>query len=374
MKTFESRNRACPFLLQALPWSTGKILFSAAFGFHPLKTSYFCRNFKFMLIIESPSTDAYFNIASEEYLLSRFPEEDIFLLYVNAPSIIVGKFQNTLAEINLDYVRDHHIKVVRRMSGGGTVYHDLGNLNFSFHTLLGDHDFGDFSMFTEPVVTMLQRLGVPAQLEGRNDLLVDGKKFSGNAKLARKGKMIQHGTILFDSEMQVLSDVLKVNPLKFIDKAVKSNRARVTNLIDYLPEGTTTGQLKEWLIREMLNKNKTAEIYHFSADDLNGIQKLAEEKYSTWDWNFGFSPNYNFRKAIKLPAGFIEVHLDVHQGHIEKARVFGDFFASKNIEDFENSLIGKKHDVDEIYALLETSDLTGYFGKVTAGEIIELFK
>lgn len=327
-----------------------------------------------MLIIESPSTDAFFNIASEEYLLGRFPNEDIFLLYVNAPSIIVGKFQNTLAEINLDYVRDHEIKVVRRMSGGGTVYHDLGNLNFSFHTLLADHDFGDFSVFTEPVVSLLQRLGVPAKLEGRNDLLVDGKKFSGNAKLARKGKMIQHGTILFDSEMQVLGDVLKVNPLKFIDKAVKSNRARVTNLINYLPEGTTTDQLKKWLTEEMFHNHKDAAIYHLTPEDLNGIQKLVEEKYSTWAWNFGFSPNYNFQKAIKIPAGFIEMHLDVHQGYIEKARVFGDFFASQNIEDFENSLIGKKHDVDEIFALLGTLNLSGYFGKVTDEELIEVFK
>ncbi|WP_313717615.1 lipoate--protein ligase family protein [Kaistella carnis] len=147
-----------------------------------------------MLLIDSPSHNAYFNIASEEYLLNQFPTEDIFLLYVNSPSIIVGKFQNTLAEINLDYVQEKDIKVVRRMSGGGAVYHDLGNLNFSFHTLLGQNDFGDFSFFTKPVLDMLNNLGVPAELKGRNDLLVEGKKFSGNAKLARQGKMIQHGT------------------------------------------------------------------------------------------------------------------------------------------------------------------------------------
>ena len=163
-----------------------------------------------MFIINSPSQDAYFNIALEEYLLYQYPTEDIFLLYINAPSIIVGKFQNTLAEINLDYVQDKKIKVVRRMSGGGAVYHDLGNLNFSFHTLLGGNDFMDFSQFTTPVVKILNNLNVPAKLEGRNDLLVDGKKFSGNAKLARNGKMIQHGTLLFNSEMSVLNDALKI--------------------------------------------------------------------------------------------------------------------------------------------------------------------
>lgn len=327
-----------------------------------------------MLLIISPSHNAYFNIASEEYLLKRFPTEDIFLLYVNSPSIIVGKFQNTLAEINLDYVKDKGIKVVRRMSGGGTVYHDLGNLNFSFHTLLGQNDFGDFSFFTKPVLEMLNELGVPAELKGRNDLLVEGKKFSGNAKLARQGKMIQHGTILLDSEMEVLGEALKVNPLKFIDKATKSNRGRVTNLIEYLPKDTTTEKLKELLTAQIIQNNPTAEKYELSAEDILDIEKLQQEKYETWDWNFGFSPNYNFKKAIKIPAGFIEVHLDVVHGIIEKAKIFGDFFASMPIEDLEELLIGKKHDTEELQQLLTQIDLTQYFGKVTLEEVLEGFK
>ncbi len=327
-----------------------------------------------MLLIDSPSHNAYFNIASEEYLIKQFPTEDIFLLYVNAPSIIVGKFQNTLAEINLDYVREKQIKVVRRMSGGGTVYHDLGNLNFSFHTLLGQNDFMDFSFFTQPVLNMLIKLGVPAVLEGRNDLLVDGKKFSGNAKLARHGKMIQHGTILLDSEMEVLADALKVNPLKFIDKAVKSNRSRVTNLINYLPKDTTTENLKYWLTEEIMDNNPDAERYELTPEDLEGIQQLITEKYETWDWNFGFSPNYNFKKAIKIPAGFIEVHLDVVHGIIEKAKIFGDFFAPKPIEELEVQLLDKKHDITVIEDLLSSIDLTEFFGKVTVDEVLEGFK
>lgn len=326
-----------------------------------------------MLIIDSPSTDSYFNIASEEFLLSRFPKQELFLLYVNAPSIIVGKFQNTLAEINLDYVQEKEIKVVRRLTGGGAVYHDLGNLNFSFHTLAGESDFLDFSEFTQPVVALLNRLGVPARLEGRNDLLVDGKKFSGNAKTAKGGKVIQHGTILIDSQMAVLAEALKVNPLKFVDKAVKSNRARVTNLIEYLPTGSTNEGFKQLLIEEMLQNNPGSEMYEFSEADKEGIQKLIDEKYGTWDWNFGASPDYNFKKAIKIPAGFIELHLDVHRGFIEKARIFGDFFSAKPIEELEGRLIGQKHGTEDISKFLEASDLTGYFGKVTAAELIGLF-
>lgn len=326
-----------------------------------------------MLIIDSPSHNAFFNIASEEFLLTKFPTEDIFLLYINAPSIIVGKFQNTLAEINLDYVNDNNIKVVRRLSGGGAVYHDLGNLNFSFHTLLGTNDFLDFGEFTSPIIKILKDWNINANLEGRNDLLVDGKKFSGNAKLAKAGKMIQHGTILFNSEMSVLSDALKINPLKFIDKATKSNRQRVTNLIDFLPTGATIEVLKQKLIDEIL-KDFSGKVYNLTDQDIQEIEKLAKEKYETWDWNFGFSPNYNFKKAIKIPAGFIEIHLDVEKGIIKKAKIFGDFFASKSIEELEDLLIDEKHDIENLNQVLSKINITDYFGKVTVDEILELFK
>lgn len=279
-----------------------------------------------MLIIDSPSNNAYFNIALEEFLLYKYPTEDIFLLYVNAPSIIVGKFQNTLAEINLDYVKENNIKVVRRMSGGGTVYHDLGNLNFSFHTLLEGNDFMDFSQFTAPVLKLLNDRNVPAKLEGRNDLLIEDKKFSGNAKLAKNGKMIQHGTILFNSDMSILDEVLKINPLKYIDKAIKSNRSRVINLIDYLPSDMSTEDLKKILINEIVNANTNSILYELNTEDLKEVEGLIKEKYETWDWNFGFSPNYNFKNAKKVPAGFIEIHLNVEKGIIQEAKIFGDFF------------------------------------------------
>lgn len=327
-----------------------------------------------MIIIDSLSNNAYFNIASEEYLLKRYPLQELFLLYVNEPSIIVGRFQNTLAEIHLDYVKEHDIKVVRRLSGGGTVYHDLGNLNFSFHMPLGENDFSDFSKFTQPVVDLLNKLGVDAKLEGRNDLLVDGKKFSGNAKLTQNGKLIQHGTILINSEMSVLASALKVNPLKFKDKAVKSNRARVTNLVDYLPAAITLDRFKELLIQQIIDENEEpTQIHQLTKEEISAIQKLADEKYSNWEWNFGNSPTYSFNKAIKVPAGFIELHLDVKKGVIQKAKVFGDFFASKPIEEFEIQLEGLKHQQQSIHNLLSSVQIKEYFGAVSVSDLMEVF-
>ncbi len=327
-----------------------------------------------MIIIDSPSNNAYFNIASEEYLLEKYPLEEIFLLYINAPSIIVGRYQNTLAEINLDFVNKNKIKVVRRLSGGGAVYHDLGNLNFSFHAPAGKDDFSDFSKFTKPVVDLLQSMNIPAELKGRNDLLVEDKKFSGNAKLVRNGKIIQHGTILINSEMSVLSEALKINPLKYKDKGVKSARARVTNLLPYFPEGMTVNSFKNLLIDFMLEyDDEKSEIHQLTQQEITEIEKLSREKYSTWNWNYGVSPSYGFNKAIKIDAGFIEVHLDVKKGVIEDVKIFGDFFASRHIDGLEEKLKGEKHDVENIKQILDSVSLRDYFGNVSSEQIIELF-
>lgn len=326
-----------------------------------------------MIIIDSTSNDAYFNIAAEEYLLKRFPKEEILFFYVNAPSIIVGKFQNTLAEVDLDYVQENQIKVVRRLSGGGAVYHDLGNLNFSFHSILGKQDFTDFSRFTAPVISLLNKLGIPAVLEGRNDILVEGRKFSGNAKLVKNGKMIQHGTILIHSEITVLASALQTNPLKFIDKATKSNRSRVINLSEYLPKNMTTGDFKNLFMDEIKYNNPSLTRYKFNKKDIVEINKLVENQYITWDWNFGFSPNYNFKKAKKVAAGFIEVHLDVQKGYIREAKIFGDFFASAPIEELEQKLIGVRHHKKEIQEVLGRLNLKMFFGKVTLDEILDIF-
>lgn len=323
-----------------------------------------------MLVIKSPTLDAYKNIASEEFLLKN-KEEDIFLLYINKPAIIVGKFQNTLAEVNLPYVQKHSIKVVRRLSGGGAVYHDEGNLNFSFHIKNKGEEFSDFEKFTRPIVDFLNSLGVNAKLVGRNDLLIDDKKFSGNAKLIYKDKLVQHGTILINSEMKVIADALKVNPLKFKGKATQSVRARVTNIIDYLPKNTTVDSFTNDLIEYILKLYPNAKKYELTDNEQQEIKKLADEKYSTWDWNYGKSPNYNFSNAIKTDVAYIEFHLDIKNSVIENVKIFGDFFSTKPIAEFEKLIAGKKHEAEALTQTLSNIELDEYFGKISVQELVE---
>ncbi|PKP15313.1 MAG: lipoate--protein ligase, partial [Bacteroidetes bacterium HGW-Bacteroidetes-22] len=188
-----------------------------------------------MLCIKDSNTDPYFNLAADEYVMKNF-KEDCFMLWRNEPSIIVGKHQNTLAEINVDYVKENSIKVVRRITGGGAVFHDLGNLNFTFIRNSEEGAQVDFRKFTQPIIDVLQKIGINAVFEGRNDLTIDGKKFSGNAEHVWKKRTLHHGTLLFSAVITDLSAALKVNPLKFNDKAVKSVRSRVTNISEHLKE------------------------------------------------------------------------------------------------------------------------------------------
>ncbi|HRY84606.1 MAG TPA: lipoate--protein ligase, partial [Candidatus Cloacimonadota bacterium] len=273
-----------------------------------------------MLSIFSASKHAPFNIATEEYLL-RHTEHEVFLLYINRPSIIVGVHQNSIAEINLDYVKEHKIPVVRRLTGGGTVFHDLGNLNFCFIMKAAQDSPWNFERYTAPILEVLQELGVNAMLKGRNDLVIDDRKFSGNAKLVEKGKILQHGTILFDSHIGALSAALKVNPLKFNDKAVKSVRSRVTNVSEHLQQELSLQDFTSLVRAKVQSIYPEVRDYSFSDSETAQIQKLADEKYSGWEWNFGASPKYNLSRALRTPAGTLEAYLDVQEGKIESIRV-----------------------------------------------------
>ncbi len=320
-----------------------------------------------MLCIKHPNTDPWFNLAAEEYVLKNFTD-NCFMLWRNENAIIVGKHQNTLAEVNMDYVKAKKIKVVRRLSGGGAVFHDLGNLNFSF-ILNGEKDHKvDFKKFTLPIIEVLRKLSVDARFEGRNDLTIEGKKFSGNAEHIYKNRVLRHGTLLFSSLMEDLAMALKINPLKYKDKAVKSVRSRVTNIREHLKEDMDVLQFRDRIMDHIHETYPDCRFYEFSQNDLEGIQELAEKKYSTWEWNFGSSPGYDLQKAIRTEGGFMEMHLNVSKGIIKDIRIFGDFFNKLDVAEVEAILRETPHREEEILKRLKSIPFQDYFHKVQPEE------
>ncbi|MGM0612371.1 MAG: lipoate--protein ligase [Bacteroidota bacterium] len=322
-----------------------------------------------MLCIYSPETTPAFNIASEEYLMKNI-DQDVFLLYINGPSIIVGKHQNTLSEINVDYVKENNIEIVRRLSGGGAVFHDLGNLNFAFIKKGEDTNLVDFQKFTIPILDVLRKLNIDAKFEGRNDLTIDGKKFSGNAEHVYKNKVLHHGTLLFSSKMEDLGKALNVNPRKFKDKAVKSVKSRVTNIKEHLEKDMSVDEFAEMLMQDIMQTEPDGKRYEYTEADKEAIQNLVDQKYGTWEWNFGYSPKYNFSRYTKTQGGHIEVNLDVIDGVIKNAKFFGDFFSSKDIGEIEDALKGIQHNEVKIRKQLEDFNISQYFNKVTLDELV----
>lgn len=322
-----------------------------------------------MLCIYHESTDPYFNIATDEYIL-KYIEEDCFMLWRNDNAIIVGQYQNTLAEINYDYVKAHHIAVVRRLSGGGAVYHDLGNLNFSFTHTGKDSRLADFEKFTRPIVEVIQSLGANAQFAGKNDLMIDGLKISGNAEHIFRNKILHHGCLLYASEMRNVSEALRINPVKYIDKAVKSIPKRVTNVSEHLKTPLSIEAFTQKLMDHVLSTYPEARMYAFTEEDRKIIQRLRDEKYVTHEWNFGKSPDYNFKKAVRTEGGLLEMNLDVRKGIIEQAKIFGDFFSEKGISEIEAALVGTAHEETALRHRLAPFEIERYFRNIHLEDLI----
>ncbi len=325
-----------------------------------------------MRYIDNNCTDPYFNLALEEYLL-REVNGEYFVLWRDEPCIVVGKNQNTLSEINEEYIKKHDIKVVRRQSGGGAVFHDLGNLNFTFIVEDDGKKFNNFETFVIPIIGVLNELGVKAEFSGRNDLLIDGKKFSGNAQCKYKNRVMHHGTLLFSSDIVNLSDALISKPIKFSDKAVKSVSSRITNISEHLQESFSVIDFKNKIFEYIGREEKDKVITTLDNEEIEAVKNLVKTKYETWQWNFGQSPKYNFYNEKKLSAGTIELSIDVEKGIMQHIRIFGDFFGEGNIEDIEKALIGKKHNTEEIHRVIDNINIKNYFGNIDKEDFLELF-
>ena len=324
-----------------------------------------------MIFIVDSQTDPYLNLAAEEYLLHSF-SEPVFRLWRNSPCVVIGKNQNAMAEIDIDYVKQNGIAVVRRLTGGGAVFHDLGNVNFSFFdTYRPEEGTSDmFRRFTAPILAALQNLGIDARLEGRNDLTIDGRKFSGNALCVAKDRVLQHGTLLFATNMNKLAGALKNRSIKYSDKAVKSNISRVTNISSHLRQATSCEDFIAYL-GDYIGKDLTR--YDYSEADLKAIEALARDKYSQDSWNFAASPRYRFNNSAKLPCGLVEVSFDVADGRIGSLHINGDFFFTRPIEEFCSRMTGCEHTKEKVAGAIAKLSPGDYFGPVRVEELADLF-
>ncbi|RWZ55341.1 lipoate--protein ligase [Halobacillus fulvus] len=331
-----------------------------------------------MLFIDHEGiNDPRINLAIEEYALKNLDINDTYLLfYINEPSIIIGKNQNTVEEINTNYVDDNGIQVVRRLSGGGAVYHDLGNLNFSFITKDDGDSFHDFAKFTEPVIEALKKLGVNAELSGRNDITAeDGRKISGNAQFSTKGRMFSHGTLMFDSEIENVVSALNVKTEKIKSKGIKSIRSRVANISEFLDEKITMDEFKNLILRYIFDVEDVKDVpqYKLTEEDWKEIHKISEERYQNWDWNYGKSPKFNIQQSKRIEgAGTYDIRLDVEKGYIKNAKIYGDFFGVGDINEIEERLIGTKYERQAISDAIGDLEVSHYLGKITKEDFLDM--
>jgi lipoate-protein ligase A len=318
------------------------------------------------LYIKSDSTDPYTNLALEQLVFDRFDRgHSYFMLWRNHNSIIVGRHQNTVGEINAAFVREKNITVARRLSGGGAVYHDLGNLNFTFITDVESGGGLDFSAFCVPIQKALLSFGVRAEIAGRNDMTVGGKKFSGNSQYIKQNRVMHHGTILYDSDLAVVSRALKVPEDKIESRGIKSIRSRVTNIRPHMKQDLPIEVFWEALREYMFTEYDMREM-SLPEEALREAGRLRETVYSQWSWNYGASPPYNLRKKRRIEGcGEIEILLDIsREGRIRNMTVYGDFFGSRDTGELSARLGGCPMEPGKIRSALEGLDLSLYFNNL----------
>ena len=324
-----------------------------------------------MRYIKNVSTNPYYNMAFDEYCLESLSiNEPVFYLWQNRPAVIVGFNQEVNTEVNLDYLKENGIDLVRRVTGGGAVYHDLGNLNYTIVGRSEDLE-RDYPEYASIMAKALQKLGVPATLSGRNDILVEGRKVSGFAKRVCKNRLMVHGTLMYNVDVDVLTKVLNPSNTKLQSKGIASVRSRVANLCEYLPNVPDIQTFSKQL-EEILSHHYQDTEYQLSEEDLANIQQLTDKKFATWEWNYGRSPKATLTHSSRLACGTVEIHLTLTENRISSCRFGGDFLGNLPATDLESALIEVIYDTENIEKRLSSFTISDYFDGVTVEELIKL--
>ena len=324
-----------------------------------------------MRYLKNPSTNPYYNMAFDEYCLESLPiDEPVFFLWQNRPAVIVGYNQEVNTEVNLDYLKEKGIDLVRRVTGGGAVYHDLENLNYTIVGRSEDLE-RDYPEYASLLAKALQTLGVPATLSGRNDILVEGRKVSGFAKRVCKNRLMVHGTLMYNVDVDVLTHVLNPSTTKLQSKGIASVRSRVANLCEYLPEIPDIQTFSQRL-EEILSNNYTDTEYQLTETDLANIQRLTDKKFATWEWNYGHSPKATLVHSARLACGTVEIHLTLAENRIASCRFGGDFLGNLPASDVEKALTGIPYEINEIRKCLSKIEINRYFDRVLVDDLLEM--
>ncbi len=324
-----------------------------------------------MIYIENNSTDPFFNFALEYYLITekQLPEDQIFIFWRTEPTLMIGKYQNTIEEINEDYAKKNGIKVVRRITGGGTIYTDMGGWQFSFITK-GLAETIDFNKYIGPVIEGLKKLDVPAEFNSRNDLVIHGKKFSGNAQCMLNGYTLHHGSLLFDTDFEQMVKCLTVDDYKIISKGIKSVKERVTNISEHLTKPIDTDMFRKLMVESIMQGSKAE--YQLTAADLDRINAIAREKFASWEWNYGKSPKFNITRTGRFDGGKMEFKLDVNNGKITDCTIYGDFFGTMDITVLSDALIGTTYNKESIKKAIAASGIKQGFYQINIDELADI--
>lgn len=319
-----------------------------------------------MLTVLNFSHGPFYNQAFEEFVFQTFRDDDVFLLWQNSPAVIVGSYQNICREVHVETLRKLGIPVVRRMSGGGTIYTDLGGWQFTFIQHRETEEI-EFHQYIAPVIDALGELGVQAEFNGRNDLTIEGKKFSGNAQYRLGDCIVHHGSLLFDTDIRQMVESTTVDSYKILSKSIKSVRDRVTNIAEHLPAPMDPETFKECMVRHIMNGSDA--VYEVTAEDNARIREIAAEKFNNWERIYGADPKFNIERTGRFAGGKMQFKIDVRKGVIQSAAVYGDFFSTLDAETICAALTGCRYERSAVLEALMSHGIDGAVYRISAEEM-----